>query len=340
VREFEAAAKTRLSHVAWEYIHSGSGDEVTLRWNREAFDRVKLRTRVLVDVSTVDTGTRLLGHELPHPILLAPASSHLLAHPEGEIATVRGAGAASAVMVVSTLSNFKIEEIAAAATAPVWFQLYVEDDRGRTRALAERAAAAGCRAICVTVDTARVYARDREARVAHEVSLPFPNLGVTAGAGGAGRGKGRGSAFFDWKGLEWLLSISTLPVLLKGILDPDDAERAVQAGAAGIVVSNHGGRGLDTVPATIDALPAISDRVGGRVPLLLDSGVRRGTDVLKALASGASAVLVGRPYLYGLAVGGPAGVQRVIEILRTELEQAMALTGRVTLGAIDASVLW
>jgi len=240
---------------------------------------------------------------------------------------------------VSTLSNRSIEDVTAASRSPVWFQLYAEDG-GRTRELAERAKAAGCRALCVTVDLARVYARDRESKIAHEVNLPFPNLGISAGAGGAVRGKGRGSASFDWTSLERLLAFAPLPVLLKGILDPDDAERAVQMGAAGLVVSNHGGRGLDTLPATIDALPAVVDRVAGRVPLLLDGGVRRGTDVLKALASGASAVLIGRPYLYGLGVEGANGVHRVVEILRTELEQAMALTGRVSIEAIDRTVLF
>jgi 4-hydroxymandelate oxidase len=339
VPEFESAARSRFSRVAWEYINSGSADEITLRWNRESFDRVRLRGRVLVNVATIDTRTTLLGHELPHPILLAPTSSHMLAHPEGEVETARGAGAAGAVMVVSTLSNRSIEDVAAASRSPVWFQLYAEDG-GRTRELAERAKAAGCRALCVTVDLARVYARDRESKIAHEVNLPFPNLGISAGAGGAVRGKGRGSASFDWASLERLLAFAPLPVLLKGILDPDDAERAVQMGAAGLVVSNHGGRGLDTLPATIDALPAVVDRVAGRVPLLLDGGVRRGTDVLKALASGASAVLIGRPYLYGLGVEGASGVRRVVEILRTELEQAMALTGRVSIEAIDRTVLF
>ncbi len=339
--DYEALAHEKLSHAAWEYYNSGSADEVTVRWNREALTRVRLKPRVLIDVSQIDTGTKLLGEDLPHPILLAPTSTHMLAHPEGEVATVRGAGAAGAIMVLSTVSNRSVEDVVHAATRPVWFQLYVEDDRAKTKELIQRAEAAGCRALCITVDNTAHYARNREERIlAGAPQLPFPNINLaSAGPGGRGR-KTAGARKFTWKDLEWVQSFAKTPILLKGVLNPDDADHAAKAGVAAIIVSNHGGRVLDTVPATIDALPLVAERISGRIPVLMDGGIRRGGDVLKALANGASAVLVGRPYLYGLGVAGADGVRHVIEILRTELEAAMALIGRTSIAAIDRSVLW
>jgi 4-hydroxymandelate oxidase len=284
--------------------------------------------------------THLFGYDMPHPILLAPASSHLLADREGEVATVRGAGAADAITVISTLSNRSIEDIAEAATAPTWFQLYVQSDRGRTEELIQRAEAAGCRALCITVDLPMKYARTREDRMASDVAeLPFPNLNLTAKPGGKGRGEIFNRAF-NWRDLEWIQAFAKTPVILKGILNPDDADRAAKSGVAGIIVSNHGGRALDSVPASIDALPHVADKVAGRIPILMDGGIRRGTDVLKALALGASAVLIGRPYLYALAVAGPAGVTHVLEILKAELEAAMALCGCTSLRSVGGSVLW
>jgi len=242
-------------------------------------------------------------------------------------------------MVISTVSNRAVEDITRASTRPTWFQLYVQDDRALTKDLVLRAQAAGCRALCITVDLPIVYARDREAHLGKEApQFPFPNLNITAGAIGGARAIR--SRKFNWKDLEWIRSFAKTPILLKGVLNPDDAEQAAKMGAAAVVVSNHGGRALDSVPATIDALPAIVDRVAGRIPVLVDGGIRRGTDVLKGLANGATAVLIGRPYLYGLAVAGSDGVRHVVEILRTELEAAMALTGRTSIGAIDRSVLW
>ena len=340
VPDYEFLAHERMSHPAWEYINSGSADEITLRWNREALTRIRLKPRVMIDVSRVDTRIKLFGQEMSHPILLAPTSTHMLAHPEGEVATARGASAADAVMVISTLSNRRVEEIARASTRPTWFQLYVEDDRAVTKDLILRAEEAGCRALCITVDLPIVYARDREAHLGSKPpQFPFPNLKITAGPGGRGRKGGRSSKF-TWKDLEWIQSFAKTPILLKGVLNPDDADQAAKMGVAAVVVSNHGGRALDSVPATIDALPVIVDRLAGRIPVLVDGGVRRGTDVLKGLANGATAVLIGRPYLYGLAVAGPDGVRHVVEILRTELEAAMVLTGRTSIAAIDRSVLW
>jgi len=338
--DYELLAQKCFSRPAWEYIHSGSADENTARWNIQSLTHLLLKPRVMVNVSKIDTSTNLLAHMLPHPILIAPTSSHLLVHPEAEIATVRGAGAAGAIFIASTLSNFSIDEIMAAASGPVWFQLYADDDRGKTKALIERAEAAGCQALCITVDLPWIYARNREAHVRNEVpQLPYPNIRFTGGPASTGQ-KTWGYRNVSWSDLEWIRGFCKLPLLLKGVLNPEDADLAVQHGAAGIIVSNHGGRALDTVPASIDALPAVAGKIAGRIPVLMDGGIRRGTDVLKAIARGASGVLVGRPILYGLGVAGSAGVQDVIEILRAEFEAAMALAGRTSVKAIDSSVLW
>ena len=338
--DYEMLARQGFSRPAWEYINSGSADESTMRWNIEALTHLRLRPNIMIDVSKIDTRVNLLGRELPHPILIAPTSSHLLAHPDAEIATVRGAGAANAIMIASTLSNVSIEKILQAATQPVWFQLYSDEDRGKTKALIQRAEAAGCQALCITVDLPWIYARNREAHITHEVpQLPFPNINFTGGPASTGL-KTWGYRNLKWSDLDWVRGFCKLPIVLKGVLNPKDAELAVQNGAAGIIVSNHGGRGLDTVPATIDALPAVAEKIAGRIPILMDSGIRRGTDVLKALASGASAVLLGRSILYGLGIDGANGVKHVIDILRGEFEAAMALTGRTSISAIDRSVLW
>jgi 4-hydroxymandelate oxidase len=335
--DYEAAAKRKLSVAAWEYFNGGSGDEITLRRNRSALDALQLKPRVLVDVSKIDTSRTLLGEALEHPILLAPTSSHLLAHPDAEVATARGAAEAKTILIASTTSNRSIEDICKAATGPVWFQLYVEDDRTACQRLIERAEAAGARALVITVDNPLAYARNREERVkAQAPTLPFPNIGIESGPGGRGLSRRR----FNWSELGWIQGIAKVPVILKGILNPDDADQAARRGVAAIVVSNHGGRVLDTEPATIEVLPAVVDRVAGRVPVLFDGGVRRGTDVLKGLGYGAAAVLIGRPYIYGLAVNGPEGVRDVVGILRTELEGTMAMTGRVRLNDIDRSVFW
>jgi 4-hydroxymandelate oxidase len=335
--DYEVAAKRILTAAAWEYFNGGSADEITLKRNRQALDALQLKPKVLVDVTSVDTSRTLLGYNMAHPIILAPTSSHLLAHPDAEVATARGAASAKAIMVASTVSNRSVEDICRAASEPIWFQLYVEDDRGAVRALIERAEAAGCKALCITVDNPLAYARNREERVrAQAPMLPFPNLGITAAPGGRSRSR----RHFNWNDLAWIQSFAKTPIVLKGIMNPDDANEAVRHGVAAIIVSNHGGRVLDTEPATIEVLPAVVDRVAGRIPVLFDSGIRRGTDILKGLAYGASAVLIGRPYIYGLSVSGADGVRSVIDILRTELEGAMAMTGRTRLNGIDRSVFW
>jgi len=348
IPDYERLAPAHMSEMAWEFMSGGAADELSLRWNHEAYARLRLRPRVLVDVSKIDTRVTLFGREHAFPILLAPTAYHKLVHPEGELATARGAGAAGTTMVVSTTATTSIEDIAAVATQPLWFQLYVQPDRGFTRELVQRAEKAGCQALVVTVDAPVLGPRYREMR--SKFTLPEgmerANLRGLKSAKGAQRASEATifSAVQDptvvWKDIEWLRSLTKVPVLTKGVLNPDDAALAVSAGAAGIIVSNHGGRNLDTVPATIEALPGVVEKVAGRVPVLVDGGIRRGTDVLKALALGATATLIGRPYLYGLAVGGASGVTHVIHILRRELQMAMASSGRPTLASIDSSLIW
>lgn len=340
VSDFEPLAEERLSEVSRALVKGGAADELTVRWNREAFDQIRLRPRVLVDVSRIDTGLTLLGQRLPFPILLAPTAYHAMVHPGGEAETARGAGKAGALWVVSSATNTRLDAIARAATGPLWFQLYVQSDRHFVTDVVHEAEAAGCRALVVTVDAPVVGPRYRQMRAKFKLSpgLTLPYMDdVNKGRDSLLRG---GNTRMTWADIEWLQSVTRLPVLLKGILNPDDAERAVASRVAGIIVSNHGGRMLDTAPATIAALPAVTERVAGRIPVLVDGGVRRGTDILKALAFGANAVLIGRPYLHGLAAAGADGVARVVALLRDELEQAMALTGRPTLADIDRSVIW
>jgi 4-hydroxymandelate oxidase len=339
LRDFEEAARKKLASPVYDFLAGGAADEITIRWNREAYDRLALRPRVLVDVSQVDTRVKLLGLDLPHPILLAPVAYQKLLHPEGEVAAARGAGAAKALYVFSSSATVAVEEVARIATSPLWFQLYVQADRGVNKEIIGRAAAAGCKALCVTVDTPVIGPRNREQRAGFTLppglSVPMNPQNVKA-RGKAGSSK---RVSVTWKDIEEFQSISPVPVLLKGVLHAEDADRAARMGLGGVIVSNHGGRNLDTAPATIDALPEVVDRVAGRMPVLVDGGIRRGTDVLKALARGASAVMIGRPYAYGLAVNGAAGVERVVEILRVELEMAMALVGRPTIAALDRSLL-
>lgn len=334
--------------MAQAYVEGGAGDEITLADNRSAFDRLRLATRVLRPMDGASTALTLLGLDLDHPILLAPVAYHKLVHPEGEIATVHGAGASRAPMVVSTQASTSLEEIAAAATSPLLFQLYVQPDRAFTLDLATRAKAAGYRALMVTVD-APASLRNREQRAGFRLppgvsavnlaGLPAPTLtGSAIGESPLFSGLLTGSP--TWADIEALRAACDLPLILKGILAPDDARAACAAGADAIVVSNHGGRVLDTLPATIDALPRVAEAVNGAIPLILDGGVRRGTDVLKAIALGASAVMIGRPYIHALCAAGAPGVAHAIHLLRAELEVAMALTGCARLADIDRTVLW
>ncbi|TCH96756.1 alpha-hydroxy-acid oxidizing protein [Roseococcus sp. SYP-B2431] len=337
-----------MGENAWAYISTGSADELTLRANLAAFGRLRLQGRVLADMAGAQTRVTLFGDSFDYPMLLAPVAFHRLVHPEGELATAFGAGAIRAGMVVSTQASVPLEEVARQATSPLWFQLYLQHDREFTRSLVQRAANAGYRALVLTVD-APVTLRNQEQRLGFRLppGIQAVNLRGMA-APPPPRAEPHESEVFrglldpaaTWKDIAWLRSVTDLPVVLKGIMSPADAARAVAEGVDGIIVSNHGGRALDTAPASIEALPRVAEAVAGRIPVLMDGGIRRGSDVLKALALGAKAVLVGRPCLYGLAVGGGVGVAHVMKILRTELEIAMALTGCASLEAIDRSVIW
>lgn len=348
IPDYARLAPAHMSPIGWEYLSGGAADELTLKWNRESYDRLRLRPRILVDVAQLDTRVTLLGRPLAFPILLAPTAYHKLAHPEGEIATARGAATAEATMILSSSSTTTLEDVAAATSSPLWFQLYVQSDREFTQTLVQRAESAGYQALVVTVDSPVLGPRYRETR--SHFTLPpgveranYRGL-KTATGGHRGTEASIYSALLDpkltWKEIAWLRGLTKLPLVLKGVMNPDDAARAIDQGAAAVIVSNHGGRNLDTLPATIDVLPEVAARVAGRVPVLVDGGIRRGTDVLKAIALGATATLIGRAYVYGLAVGGATGVARVVTILRRELESAMALTGRTSLKEIDPSVIW
>ncbi len=331
IHDFEVAAEKRVVYGAWERLQSGGADGITLRWNLEAWRHIRLCPRVLVDVSDIDTRVKLLDQELPFPILLAPTGGQGQIHPDGDLEVAAAAAAEQATLVISSSASLPVEKIARHAEGPVWFQLYVQRDRGFTKDLVQRAEGLGSRALCVTVDSPTHGVRDREHRVKGQLpTRELPNFAV----------KDYLDPTLTWKDIDWLQSFAKTPILLKGILNPDDAWTAVKAGVAGIVVSNHGGRNLDTVPATADALPRIVERVEGRMPIIVDGGIRRGTDVLKALALGAVAVQIGRPYLYGLGVAGAAGVASVIRILRKELELAMMLAGFPTIASINRSALW
>lgn len=336
--ELEALARARLPKLAWDYYASGADDEHCLARNCAAFARLALHYRVLVDVATRDLSTTVLGQRIAMPVAVAPTAFHRLAHRDGELAAVRAAGDAGTLFVLSTLSNTAVEDVVAAASGPVWFQLYVYRDRGATEALVRRVEAAGCRALVLTVDAPLLGRRERDVRnrFALPAGLEVANLHAHGYARmPAARADSGLAAYFaelldpslTWEAIAWLRSITRLPVLVKGIVRPDDAVRAVEHGAAGIVVSNHGGRQLDASPATIEVLPRIADAVAGRAELLLDGGVRRGTDVVKALALGARCVLLGRPVLWGLAAAGRAGVAAALGTLRRELDLAFALCG-------------
>ncbi|HUQ50057.1 MAG TPA: alpha-hydroxy acid oxidase [Terriglobales bacterium] len=347
--DFEAVAAKRMTHNAWEYINSGAADQITLRWNRESLDKIRLNPRVLRDTTALKTKVTLLGNEIPFPVILAPTALHKLAHPLGEIATAKGAGDANTLMTLSTMASTSLEDVAKAATHPLWFQLYVQSDRGFTANLVARAVAAGYKALVVTVDTPVEGARNRQERAKFHLppGVALENLKGLEVRMMGGKLDTEHQVFenilpkkLTWKDIEWLQSLSKLPVVLKGVLNADDADIAARSGVGGIIVSNHGARNLDTVPATIDALPRVTDKVAGRMMVLMDGGVRRGTDVLKALALGANAVLVGRPIFYGLSTGGAAGVTKMLNILRTEFEMAMALSGVDSIEKIDRSVLW
>jgi 4-hydroxymandelate oxidase len=351
--DHETHARTRLDPRAWAYFSGGAADELTLRANRQAWSELALLPRVLQPLAGGHTRVQLLGRTLAHPILLAPVAYQQLAHPEGELATAHAAAALGAGLVLSTQASVPLQAVAQAVLGepgrgPLWFQLYLQPDRGHTRELVQRAEAAGYEALVLTVDAPTHGARDRERRAGFHLppGVRAVNLDGPSSPPPAPLTAGQ-SALFDgllhhaptWDDLAWLQAQTRLPIVLKGVLHPEDARQAARMKVAALVVSNHGGRTLDTTPTTAAVLPRINDALGGALPLLVDGGIRRGTDVLKAVALGASAVLVGRPYVYGLANAGAMGVAHVLRLLRDELEIAMALGGCRTLAQATPALL-
>ncbi len=347
-------ARERMSTMAYDYYASGADDELTLAANRHAWARLCVRYRVLVDVRERSTATRVLGAEVASPILVAPTAFHKLATGDGELATARAAADAGTIMINSTLSTSPVEEVVKAASSPVWFQLYVYRDRGATLELVARAREAGCSALVLTVDAPLLGTRERDVRngftlppgLRIENMLAAPRSDLPAGALESGLASYFGSLIdpaLTFADVTWLVERSGLPVVVKGVVRGDDAARAVDAGASAVVVSNHGGRQLDTAIATADALrevvAALREAGHERAEIYVDGGIRRGTDVLKAIALGARAVLVGRPVLWGLAAGGRQGAARALELLRAELDLAMALAGCPSLAAITPDLL-
>ncbi len=342
--DYEQAAAGILPGPTYEYYAGGVADNITVRDNRSAFDRLRLRPRVFRDVSQLSLATTVMGVPQTMPVLIAPAAMHKLAHPDGELATARAAKTHGITQVLSTLSTVAVEEVAAAGHS-LWFQLYLFRDRGLSRTIIERAAAAGCQALVITVDVPVPGLRENLVRAGFNTppELPFPNLMAP------GERRSTWELFqtvtrnFDpgltWGDIDWVRGITDLPIWVKGILRADDARRAADAGVAGIMVSNHGGRQLDTAVAAIDALPEIAEAVGDRVELLVDGGVRRGSDVLKALALGARGVMLGRPPLWGLAVDGEAGAAHVLQLLRDELANVMAQCGCAAIADIGPDLI-
>jgi isopentenyl diphosphate isomerase/L-lactate dehydrogenase-like FMN-dependent dehydrogenase len=338
--DIERMAEQAMSPEAHAYVSGGAGQERTLRWNREAFSRYRLRPRVLVDVSSVSTESAALGQSIALPVIVAPTAFQLLVHPEGELATARGAAAAGTIMCLSTVATASPSGVAAAAPgAPRWFQLYVFRDRSVTEDVLAEAVESGFSAVVLTVDLPFVGLRERE----HRASWTAPEEHVPAFVLARKRGAeledplGLVDPSIDWDFVGELCARTPVPVVVKGILTGEDAALACEHGAAAVVVSNHGGRQLDGAAAALDALPEAVAAVAGRAEVYVDGGVRRGTDVLTALALGARAVLVGRPVLHGLALDGEQGVRQVLDILRLELENGLALLGCRSPSEVDSS---
>lgn len=345
VTDIERLAAALLPPEVWDFVAGGSGAEVTLAENRAALDRIHVFPRALVGATSTETSTRLLGTDLSMPMAIAPVAYQRLLHPEGELAVARAARDAGIPFVVSTLSSQPIEAIAATG-AHTWFQLYWLHDRTVVKDLLRRAENAGSSAIVLTVDMPVMGRRGRDIR--NRFALPAQVVAAHLPPGAASGAHGHAAedsaiavhtniAFdptLSWKDLDWLRERTTLPLILKGILHPDDALRATERGADGLVVSNHGGRQFDGAPPSVEALPEVVDAVRGRCPVLFDSGVRSGTDVLRALALGADAVLLGRPVMYGLAADGADGAARVLTLLRDELRSDMSLVGCPDIAAV------
>ena len=333
--DLESLAEAALEPRAWAYYSGGAGDERTLRQNTDAWARRTLTWRVLGDMAPIDTSTTLLGTPVALPIGIAPTALHGLAHPDGEVATARAAARAGALYVFSTLATRPMEDVAA-IDGPRWFQLYAHHDRGIAEDLVRRAVDCGFTAIVVTVDLPVFGRRERELRGGFAPGEPR-EYGCLAGYEGAAENL---HVFrVTWRDLDWLRGLTDLPLVVKGVLAPEDAAAACEHGVDAVWVSNHGGRQLDRAPATVDVLEACADAVAGRAEVYVDGGIRRGTDVLAAAGLGARAVFAGRPWLYALAAGGEEGIEHVASILRAELETAMAVLGTPTLADVSRCVI-
>ena len=350
VRDLEALAQQLLSERTWNYVAGGAADEVSLGWNDSAWRELRLAPRVLVDVSAVDTSTELFGRRLAHPIVVAPTAAHRQYHPDGEGATRRGATAAEALAVMSTLGSTPVADLGTAADGPWWFQLYVQSDRDFTAQLVDEVVAAGAEAVVLTVDTPLLGARDRDRRTGgHTVDGLQPPALDGAGLSVVLPPDPRPfeqiynphlDPSLTWETLEWLVDRSPVPVLAKGVVRADDARRCVDSGVGGVIVSNHGARNLDTVVPTAQALPGVAQAVAGAVPIVVDGGIRRGTDVAKAIALGADAVMVGRPVIWGLTVAGQSGAQWVVDTLWSEFAMAMGLLGAPHIDDLTPDLIW
>lgn len=345
--DLETSAQPKVIPPVWGYIQSGAGAERTVRANREAFDRRELASRAFRDVRKIDLSTHLLGTDVEAPFYISPMAYQGLVHPEGEKATARAAARAGVLLALGTLSSCSLEEVAqASGQGPRWFQLYVQDDPEKTRRLLQRAEKAGYRAMIVTVDVAVLGARDQQASSGLAMSGPIP-LGNGPEFVAPPRGpEGKGAHFtipdhgpVTEEVLERVRGMTSLPLVVKGILTPEDARTAVRHGAKAVIVSNHGGRQLDGAPAALDVLPSIVSAVGDRAEVYMDSGIRRGSDVLMALAMGAKGVGLGRPVLWSLAAGGEVGVGHLLTLLKRELANVMALTGSRSVSDLDPSMV-
>lgn len=350
IYDFEKLAQKKLTKMAFDYYASGACDELTVRENHEAFDKIHLKYRVLKNVSTTDVTTSVLGQNISFPVMIAPAAFQGLAHPDAELAAVRAASEMGTIFVLSTLSNTAVEDVVKASSTPIWFQLYIYKDRGATKELIQRVDKAGCKVLVVTVDAPYLGKRERDLcnqfKPPEELELKNMSRALTEADVKAGEGSGLAGYFasnldpsISWKDIDWLRSITNLPLVLKGIGCKEDAVIACENGVEGIVVSNHGGRQLDTSRAVIDVLPEVAEAVTGKTEILMDGGIRRGTDVLKAIALGAKAVLIGRPALWGLAVDGKHGVKQVLDILKKEFNLATALCGCRSVGEIGKELI-
>jgi len=348
VDDYERAARERLEHSIYDYIAGGSWDEITLQENRTAYDKWRLLPRAMVNVEHRDLSVNIPGDTLSFPIGIAPSAFHKLMHPDGELATARAAGTAGTVMCLSIMSTVSLEEVAAAASGPLWLQTYIFKDRSLTADLAARAKAVGYRAFVLTVDTPVLGRRERDSRNQFELpaGIEMRNLNLPPAIPGEYESpmvrfiKGQIDPSLTWREVEWFVKTVQMPVFVKGVLHPEDALLAAKCGVSGVIVSNHGGRQLDGAISTLDALPEIVSAMKDTgIDIIVDGGIRRGTDVVKALALGAKMVLIGRPVLWGLAVDGETGARAVLDLLRREIDTTLALIGCPRAGDLNSDYL-